>query len=100
VLRTALRAAALRTALRAAALRAALDPGDHGGPWEQESRAGQRPAPPERGRNKASRCWPRSPNRKSPRFEGNPGFFTPGRCLGDSGADLLWVSPRSVDTSP
>ena len=31
----------LRIALRATALRAALDPGDHCGPWEQETRAGQ-----------------------------------------------------------
>ncbi len=31
----------LRIALRATALRAALDPGDLGGPWRQEERAGQ-----------------------------------------------------------
>jgi len=48
----------LRTALRATALRAALDPGDHCGPSGQEERAGHRPAPPARGRNEASRCWP------------------------------------------
>jgi len=36
----------LRIALRATALRAALDPGDLGGPWRQEERAGQGPAPP------------------------------------------------------
>jgi hypothetical protein len=31
----------LRIALRATALRAALDPGDLGGPWRPEERAGQ-----------------------------------------------------------
>ena len=31
----------LRIALRATALRAALDPGDLGGPWRQEERAGR-----------------------------------------------------------
>ncbi|MGH3224101.1 MAG: hypothetical protein ACRDPY_36375 [Streptosporangiaceae bacterium] len=46
----------LRIALRATALRAALDPGDHCGPWEQETRAGQGPAPPGHGRDKASPC--------------------------------------------
>ena len=35
----------LRIALRATALRAALDPGDLGGPWRQEERAGPGPAP-------------------------------------------------------
>jgi len=44
----------LRTALRAAALRAALDPEDHDGPWEQEKRAGHRPAPPASGHKKDS----------------------------------------------
>jgi hypothetical protein len=43
----------LRIALRATALRAALDPGDHGGPWEQEKRAGHGLSHPAGGRKKA-----------------------------------------------
>ena len=39
----------------------------------QEKRAGHRPAPPEGGRTKASPCWARSRQPKSPRLEGNPG---------------------------
>ena len=35
-----------RIALRATALRAAPDPGDLGGPWRQEERSAQQPAPP------------------------------------------------------
>jgi hypothetical protein len=48
----------LRIALQATALRAALDPGDPRGPWEQEKRAGPKPAPPGRGRIKDSPCRP------------------------------------------
>ena len=62
----------LRIALRATALRAALDPGDHGGPWEQEKRAGRGLPHPASGRKEDSPCRADHHNRSLHAFRGTP----------------------------
>jgi transposase-like protein len=50
----------------------ARDPGDHGGPWEQERRAGHSLPQPGKRTQEGQPLPGRSPKPKSPHFQGNP----------------------------
>ena len=62
----------LRIALRATALRAALDPGDPCSPWEQEKRAGHKPAPARKRAQEGQPILALITKPMSPHFQGNP----------------------------